>query len=98
MTNHQLKKSAFLINNKKNKLIDEKELAFALQNEIIAGAGLDTLSEEPAKTTNPLIGLKNCIITPHIAWAPQETRARMLQIIANCINSFQNGIIRNRIV
>lgn len=94
----KLKKSAFLINTSRGKLIDEKDLAFALQNEIIAGAGLDTLSEEPAKTTNPLIGLKNCIITPHIAWAPQETRARMLQIIANCINSFQNGIIRNRIV
>jgi glycerate dehydrogenase len=86
-----MKKSAFLINTARGGLIDEEDLAWALNNEIIAGAGLDVLSKEPPRDSNPLITAKNCYITPHNAWATREARSRLISIAAENVSSFLAG-------
>lgn len=87
----RMKKTAFLINTSRGPVIDEKALAEALNNGDIAGAAVDVLSVEPAKEDNPLLTAKNCIITPHIAWAGHETRARLVEIFHQNIEAFCNG-------
>lgn len=72
-----IKPGAYLINTARGGFIDETELANALNSGVIAGYAGDVVSEEPMKENNPLLGAKNCIITPHIAWAPLETRSRL---------------------
>lgn len=84
----KMKKSAFLINTSRGGVINEKDLADALNGEKIAGAGLDVLSTEPPKGGNVLIGAKNCLITPHIAWANIEARARLFNIFLKNVESF----------
>lgn len=91
----QMKKSAFLLNTGRGPLINEQDLADALQKEVIAGAGLDVLSTEPPAVDNPLLSAPNCIITPHIAWASFEARKRLLQITADNIRAFINGEAKN---
>ncbi|WP_336516228.1 D-2-hydroxyacid dehydrogenase [Pollutibacter soli] len=87
----KMKKSAWLINTSRGGLINENDLAAALQNKTIAYAALDVLSSEPPSTSNPLTGLHNCLITPHIAWVSFEARERiMLQTIKN-IKAFTEG-------
>src|SRR6185295_8295083 len=71
----QMKPSAFLINTSRGPLVDEAALADALNCDRIAGAGLDVLSSEPPLTENPLLSAKNCIITPHNAWASRAARS-----------------------
>jgi len=66
-------------------------LAAALNNDVIAGAGIDVLSVEPPPAGNPLFTAKNCIITPHIAWATREARARLMQITVSNLSSFLAG-------
>ncbi|MCP3928149.1 MAG: D-2-hydroxyacid dehydrogenase [Bacteroidetes bacterium] len=90
-----MKKSAILINTGRGGLIDEWDLNLALQENWIAGAGLDVLSEEPPPKEHPLFNVKNCIITPHIAWATKEARSRLLEAICNNINSFLEGNPQN---
>lgn len=94
-----LPQQALLINTARGPLIDEAALLSALQNKQIAGAGLDVLSEEPPKTDHPLLnsGLKNLIITPHVAWASQQSRQRLLDQVADNILAFQQGVARNLI-
>ena len=87
----QMKSSAFLLNTGRGPLINEQDLANALQNGTIAGAGLDVLSTEPPAADNPLLSAPNCIITPHIAWASFEARKRLLQMVADNIAAFING-------
>lgn len=87
----QMKPSAFLINTGRGPLINESDLATALNDGIIAGAGLDVLSIEPASQNNPLATAKNCYITPHIAWATHEARTRCLLIAINNLKAFING-------
>lgn len=87
----KMKKSAFLINTSRGPVIDEKALANALNGGKIAGAAVDVLSVEPAKSDNPLLAAKNCIITPHIAWAGHETRERLVNIFRKNISAFCSG-------
>ena len=87
----KMKKNAMLINTSRGQVVNEDDLAAALRNGVIAAAGLDVLSSEPPKADNPLFGLKNCYITPHIAWAGYETRARLMNICHKNIEAFANG-------
>ncbi|MBL4575641.1 MAG: D-2-hydroxyacid dehydrogenase [Opitutaceae bacterium] len=85
---NQMKSSAFLINTGRGPLIDEAALAEALDEGVIAGAGLDVLSSEPPSADNPLLQAKNCIITPHIAWATKAARSRLLSVVERNIQAF----------
>jgi glycerate dehydrogenase len=91
----QMKDTAFLINTSRGPLVDEEALAAALQAGQIAGAGLDVLSTEPPPADHPLIGAKNCIITPHIAWATQSARGRLLATAVENIAAFLAGQPQN---
>ena len=91
----KMKSSAFLINTSRGALINEHALADALNNEMIAGSGLDVLSIEPPMPDNPLLKAKNCFITPHISWATIEARTRLMGIAAENIKMFLNGNERN---
>lgn len=91
----KMKKSAIFINTSRGPVVDEQALADALNNGDIAGAGLDVLETEPAKAENPLLTAKNCYITPHIAWAAKETRARLLSILEDNLKSYIEGNPKN---
>lgn len=93
----KMKKSAILINTSRGPVVNEEDLAYALNNDIIAGAGLDVLSEEPPKADNPMFNAKNCYITPHIAWASKETRARLISILDSNIEHYLSGNIQNKV-
>lgn len=86
-----MKPTAYLLNTARGQLVDEAALAAALNNGVIAGAGLDVLSAEPPPASNPLLHAKNCIITPHIAWGTKEARLRVLDITAKNIQAFLDG-------
>jgi len=87
----QMKRSAFLLNTSRGPIIVDDDLAEALNNDVIAGAGIDVLSVEPPPKDNPLFKAKNCIITPHIAWATKEARERLMNITVNNLTAFING-------
>jgi glycerate dehydrogenase len=86
-----LKPTAFLLNTSRGPLIDEQSLAEALNSGQIAGAAVDVLSVEPPPADNPLLRAKNCIITPHIAWATRAARSRLMQIAVTNIRAFLSG-------
>ncbi|HEY4156415.1 MAG TPA: D-2-hydroxyacid dehydrogenase, partial [Puia sp.] len=87
----KMKKSAFLINTSRGQLVVDEDLAEALNKDLIAGAGIDVLSVEPPPPDNPLLRAKNCIITPHIAWATKEARARLMNTAVNNLSAFIAG-------
>lgn len=91
----QMKKSAFLINTSRGPLVDEAALAAALQQGEIAGAGVDVLTQEPPAANNPLFSAPHCLITPHIAWATQKARSRLMQIAVANIKQFLQGQAQN---
>ncbi len=86
-----MKKSAFLINTSRGPLINEADLADALNAGRIAGAGLDVLAVEPPLPDNPLLKAKNCLITPHISWATTAARRRLMDTAVNNLRAFING-------
>ncbi|MBU0472723.1 MAG: D-2-hydroxyacid dehydrogenase [Bacteroidetes bacterium] len=86
-----MKSSAYIINTGRGGLINEQDLADALNNGKIAGAGLDVLSTEPPLKDNPLLSAKNCVITPHIAWATIAARKRLMKIAVDNVRAFLNG-------
>ncbi|HBL83941.1 MAG: glycerate dehydrogenase [Clostridiales bacterium GWF2_38_85] len=90
-----MKKTAFLINTSRGGVINEGDLADALNNNRIAGVGLDVLTVEPMVERNPLLTAKNCVITPHIAWASYEARTRLITLVADNLRAFQNGQPQN---
>jgi glycerate dehydrogenase len=93
----KMKTSAILINTGRGALINEDDLAEALDNGRIAGAGLDVLSTEPPAPDNPLLSAKNCNITPHIAWATTEARERLMKIAAENLKAFLEGKPQNKV-
>ena len=86
-----MKTSAFLLNTSRGPLVVEADLAEALNCERIAGAGLDVLSTEPPSPANPLLTAKNCIITPHMAWATYEARRRLMAMAEGNVGGFLGG-------
>ena len=93
----KMKNSAFLINTSRGPLIVEEDLAEALEQGIIAGAGLDVLCSEPPLEANPspLLSEENCVITPHISWATKAARTRLMNMAVDNIIAFLNGNIQN---
>jgi glycerate dehydrogenase len=94
-----MKRDALLINTARGGLVDSAALLAALEQEEIAGAGIDVLETEPPPDDDPLIGsdLPNLIVTPHIAWSAREARQRALDEILSNILAFRNGEERNRV-
>ncbi|MCD6323193.1 MAG: D-2-hydroxyacid dehydrogenase [Clostridiales bacterium] len=84
----KMKKSSFLINTARGPIVNENDLAEALNTDVIAGAAVDVLSREPADKENPLLNAKNCIITPHIAWATKEARERLMAIAIENVKAY----------
>ena len=87
----RVKPGAFLINTARGALVNEKELALALDSGRLAGAGIDVVSQEPIRPDNPLRGARNCLITPHIAWATEEARARLMEATVANVAAFVAG-------
>jgi len=86
-----MKSSAFLLNTGRGPLVVEADLAHALNTGGIAGAGLDVLSTEPPMPDNPLLSAKNCLITPHIAWATLSARKRLMETVVGNVAAFLRG-------
>ncbi|MBC8052685.1 MAG: D-2-hydroxyacid dehydrogenase [Sphingobacteriaceae bacterium] len=93
----KMKKNAFLINTSRGQLINEPDLAKALNSNQIAGAALDVLSVEPPTIDNPLLAAANCIFTPHNAWMSKEARERIMLITYHNIHSFLDGNVSNKV-
>lgn len=87
----KMKDGVIIINNSRGPLIVEQDLADALNSGKVAGAGLDVVSTEPIQADNPLLGAKNCIITPHISWAPKESRQRIIDCSVSNLDAYVRG-------
>ena len=90
-----MRPTALLLNASRGQLVDEAALADALNHGRIAGAGVDVLSEEPPPASNPLLRARNCIITPHLAWATRAARARLMKIAVENVRAFLDGRPQN---
>jgi len=91
----KMKKSAMLINTSRGPLINEQDLCDALNDEVIKGAAVDVVTKEPIEVENPLLKAKNCIITPHIAWASKESRQRLMDMAVSNLAAFLDNRPQN---
>jgi glycerate dehydrogenase len=87
----KMKDGVIIINNSRGQLIVEQDLADALDSGKVYAAGIDVVSTEPIRCDNPLLRAKNCIITPHISWAPKESRQRLMEIAVANLKAFIDG-------
>lgn len=87
----KMKDGVMIINNSRGPLIVEEDLAEALNSGKVAGAAVDVVMTEPIRNDNPLLKAKNCIITPHISWAPKESRKRLMDIAVDNLEKFLSG-------
>ena len=90
-----MKHGALLINTARGGVLNESDVAGALADGRLGGAGLDVLSTEPPRTDNPLLSAPNCVITPHIAWATREARTRLIHVLEQNLASFLSGTPQN---
>jgi len=90
-----MKPTAVIVNTARGGLVVEADLAAALAAGQIAGAGLDVLSTEPPPADNPLLLARNCIITPHVAWATRNARGRLIEVAAANLRAFAAGRPQN---
>ncbi len=93
----RMKPTAIVINTGRGPLINEQDLAEALNSGLIRAAGVDVLSQEPPREDNPLVAVRNCYVTPHIAWATREARTRLLSIAADNVRQYLNGNTVNQV-
>lgn len=91
----KMKDGVIIINNSRGPLVVEQDLADALNSGKVYAAGLDVVSSEPISADNPLLKAKNCLITPHISWAPRESRQRIMDCTVENIRAFQSGKPQN---
>ena len=93
----RMKDGVFIINTARGQLIDEQALREALLSGKVAAAAVDVVSVEPIRRDNPLLGLANCLITPHIAWAPKESRQRLMDVAVENAAAFLQGQVKNNV-
>ena len=93
----KMKKSVLIINAARGPMVNEADVREALEQGYIAGYAADVISTEPMISDNPLMGAPNCILTPHIAWAPKETRERLIDVAADNIKSYLKGNPINKV-
>ncbi len=91
------KPTAMLINTSRGAVVNEADLRYALDNGIIAAAGLDVLAQEPMAADDPLLGSDKCMITPHVAWSPIDTRRRLMKVVAENLAAFIAGKPINKV-
>ena len=94
----RMKRGAILINTARGGLVNEADLAKALKEGRLLGAGLDVLSTEPPRPDNPLLGIPNCYITPHIAWATREARMRLMRQAVENLKAWKSGKTINNVI
>lgn len=94
----KMKDGVIIINNSRGPLVNERDLADALNSGKVYAAGLDVVSSEPIRADNPLLGAKNCIITPHMSWGPVECRQRIMDITVNNVKAFLSGTPANVVI
>ena len=90
-----MKPDAILINTSRGQVLDEKAVACALNEDRLGGCGVDVLSVEPPREENPMLTAKNCVITPHIAWAAKQSRERLMHMVAENLRCYLNGMAQN---
>ena len=94
----KMKDGAYFINTARGPIVNELALKKALESGKLKGAGIDVLEVEPMKKDSPLLNVKNLIITPHVAWAPKETRQRLVDLVADNVKYYLEGKPQNVIV